>query len=103
MTTIDPARPAYRDGYQCGQASFKHGHPYQPGPHATVAEKHFATGYGDGWSTAQDAAEAAHRADAKRAAAGDGYLPSQCPLGLHDNLHPGPDGECEDCELQGLA
>jgi hypothetical protein len=40
---------------------------------------------------------------AERAAAGDGYLPSRCPLGLHDNLYPGPDGECEDCELQGLA
>jgi hypothetical protein len=52
---------------------------------------------------AQDAAEAGHRASAKRAAAAGGYLPSQCPLGLHDNLHPGLDGECEDCELQGMA
>ena len=42
-------------------------------------------------------------ADAKRRAAAGGYTPSQCPLGLHDNLYPGPDGECEDCELQGLA
>jgi hypothetical protein len=45
---------------------------------------------------------AAMAAGAKRPAAGD-YIPSQCPLGLHDNLYPGPDGECEDCELQGLA
>lgn len=42
------------------------------------------------------------RQDAIRAAA-DGYLPSRCPLGLHDNLYPGPDGECDDCELQGLT
>jgi hypothetical protein len=38
------------------------------------------------------------RSEAKRAAARDGYIPSQCSLGLHDNLYPGPDGECEDCE-----
>jgi hypothetical protein len=50
-----------------------------------------------------DSLRAAMAADTKRAAAADGYLPSQCPLGLHDNLYPGPDGECEDCELQGLA
>jgi len=48
----------------------------------------------------QDAARA--RSEAKRAAACDGYIPSQCPLGLHDNLYPGPDGECEDCEVQQL-
>jgi hypothetical protein len=38
----------------------------------------------------------------REAMAGD-YVPSQYPRGLHDNLYPGPDGECEDCELQGLA
>lgn len=49
-----------------------------------------------------DSLRSAMAADTKRTAAGD-YTPSQCPLGLHDNLYPGPDGECEDCELQGLA
>ena len=44
----------------------------------------------------QDAART--RSDARRAAARDDYIPSGCPLGLHDNLYPGPDGECGDCE-----
>jgi hypothetical protein len=47
--------------------------------------------------------EARQRSNAKRAAAADGYLASQCPLGLHDDLYPGPDGECADCEEQGFA
>jgi hypothetical protein len=42
------------------------------------------------------------RIDRLRAEMGD-YTLSGCPLGLHDNPYPGPDGECEDCELQGLA
>jgi len=52
--------------------------------------------------TSADMDEARQRSDAKRAAAADGYLLSQCPLGLHDNLYPGPDGECADCEEQGI-
>lgn len=57
--TINPRRREYRDGYRCGEADFREGASYRPGSHDTTAEKHFTTGYCDGWETAAIAAETA--------------------------------------------